>query len=204
MLDGKPAIRELYSRKMGQLGDKTAQRAAIEGTRRDEAELLVAATALRVSRAAARAAPRAPTAAPASPRPKMPTISRALVGTRVDSCWDLTYERTDGSEFSTLRWCAGTIADVKLAARRQPARIFIKFDDGSESAWLQADRAAYWNKFRAGAWRYEKQDEDADADEEDTSDLVDAPVTRVDVENPVIDDDDDDVWDDDDDEMSDI
>ena len=107
-------------------------------------------------------------------RDKEPDITHALIGERIGFCCDVEYIRADGGIYTKLAWCPSNIDDVLLKKKGTTPRIYIDFDDGSESIWLLVGRR-FWNIFKSGSWRwFSDHDDGADPMEEE---LVDAPET---------------------------
>ena len=115
----------------------------------------------------------------------LPPLTTALIGERVEVCYDIEYDDGNGDTYEGLFWFHGEI--IKLGGREhgggQKGTIILKFDDGSQDSLL-ANRPTLWEVEEAGAWCFERQsaDDDDDDDGEDESESGDGDVVMDDAD----------------------
>ena len=157
--DKKLTLREeayvpaMHKRKLAVLGTATQQRA--DGESRE----LLSAEDLRAAAAARQTHPSHRRAAASS----LPPLTTALIGERVEVCFDIEYDDGNGETYNGLFWFGGEI--IKLGGREhgggQKGTIVIKFDDGTTESLL-ANRPTLWEVEQAGAWCFERPNDDDD------------------------------------------
>ena len=191
VLRNEPVVPEMHRRKLPQLGSPTLQRAEIES------EQLRATDDVRAAALEYRKRPREPCARQPK-RTALPEITDALIESRVDVAWEMTYNKREGGQYVTTRWCPGMITRISTATTRSNGKllglgwIFVLYDDG-ESDWLLATRPSFFNKkLKPGAWRFEHDDDAGDDDDDDEEEAEEADL--VDAEDA--DDEEEDDWDD--------
>ena len=165
----------LHKRKRVTLGVATKQRADGESRELRSAEDLRAAAARRQTLPSRRRIRES----------SLPPLTTALIGERVEVCYDIEYDDGNGDTYEGLFWFHGEI--IKLGGREhgggQKGTIIIKFDDGSQDSLL-ANRPTLWEVEEAGAWCFERQsaDDDDDDDGEDESESGDGDVVMDDAD----------------------
>ena len=98
-------------------------------------------------------------------------LTTALIGERVEVCFGTEYDDGNGETYNGLFWFGGEI--IKLGGREhgggQKGTIVIKFDDGTTDSLL-ANRPTLWEVEQAGAWCFERPNDDDDDGEEPVED----------------------------------
>jgi hypothetical protein len=188
VLNGEPVMPELY-RKLPSLGGKTPQRIASEAaSKRSKPEMLAAGAVVsaavllrRAAKKAARTAARRERAARGAACTRAlgggsggggpPAITNALVGYRLDVCFDLGYKSKGGGAWvKKLSWCPGTVTSIQRAVLEGSAGIalVVTFDDKDKI--LVSPRSAYWNQPVSGGWRACVEDDEVESGDEDLTD----------------------------------